>query len=66
MRYKGIHKENREQVLQSLILNSASHARGLLDTKTRPLYMLSTRDPPQNRGHIQTESEGLEKDIPHK
>ena len=28
--------------------------------------MFSTRDPPQNRGHIQTESEGLEKDIPHK
>ena len=23
--------------------------------------MLSTRDPPQNRGHIQTGSEGLEK-----
>ena len=23
--------------------------------------MLSTRDPPQNRGHIKTESEGLEK-----
>ena len=23
--------------------------------------MLSTRDPPQNNGHIQTESEGLEK-----
>ena len=34
--------------------------------KTRPLYMLSTRDPPQNKGHIQTESEGLEKDIPWK
>ena len=34
--------------------------------KTRPLYMLSTRDLPQNRGHIQTESEGLEKDIPRK
>ena len=31
--------------------------------KKRPLYMLSTRDPPQNRGHIQTESEGLEKDF---
>ena len=31
--------------------------------KTRPLYMLSTRDPPQNKGHIQTESEGLEKYI---
>ena len=25
--------------------------------------MLSIRDPPQNKGHIQTESEGLEKDI---
>ena len=33
----------------------------LNDTKTKPLYMLSTRDPPQNKGHIQTESEGLEK-----
>ena len=28
--------------------------------------MLLTRDPPQNKGHIQTESEGLEKDIPCK
>ena len=28
--------------------------------------MLSTRDPPQNKGRIQTESEGLEKDIPCK
>ena len=28
--------------------------------------MLSTRDPPQNEGHIQTESQRLEKDIPHK
>ena len=27
--------------------------------------MLSTRDPPQNKGHIQTESEGLEKKIFH-
>ena len=34
--------------------------------KKRPLYMLSTRDPPRNKGHIQTESEGLEKDIPCK
>ena len=34
-----------------------------MDTKTRPLYMLSTRDPPQNKGHMQTESEGLEKDF---
>ena len=31
--------------------------------KKRPLHMLSTRDPPQNRGYIQTESEGLEKDF---
>ena len=30
------------------------------------LHMLSTGDPPQNRGHIQTESEGLEKDFPCK
>ena len=28
--------------------------------------MLSTRDPPQTQGHIQTESEGLEKDISRK
>ena len=28
--------------------------------------MLSTRDPTQNRGHIQTESEGMEKVIPCK
>ena len=34
--------------------------------KKRPLYMLSTRDPPRNKGHIQTESEGLKKDIPCK
>ena len=34
--------------------------------KKRPLYMLSTRDPPQNTGHIQAESQGLEKDISHK
>ena len=36
---------------------------GWMDTKTRLLYMLSTRDPPQTKGHIQTESEGWEKDI---
>ena len=28
--------------------------------------MFSTRDPAQNKGHIQTESEGVEKDIPRK
>jgi len=32
----------------------------LMDTKTRPLYMLSTRNSPQIWGHIQTESERLE------
>ena len=37
-----------------------------MDIKTRPLYMLSTKHLPQNKGHIQTESEGLEKDIPCK
>ena len=39
---------------------------GRMDTKTRPLYMLSTRDPPLVEGHIETESEGLEKDIARK
>ena len=39
---------------------------GWMDTKTRSLYMFSTRDPPQNKGHVQTESEGLEKDSPCK
>ena len=39
---------------------------GWMDTKIRPLNMLSTTDPPQNKAHIQTESEGLEKDISHK
>ena len=29
-------------------------------------HMWSTRDPPQNMEHIQTESEGLEKNISHK
>ena len=37
-----------------------------MDIKTRPLYVLSTRDPTQNKGHKQTESEGLEKGIPLK
>ena len=27
--------------------------------------MLSARDPPQNKGHIKTKSEGLEKNILH-
>ena len=35
-------------------------------TKTRPVYMLSTRDPIEIQGHIQTESEGMEKGIPCK
>ena len=34
----------------------------LSGTKTRSLYMLPKRDPRQNKGHIQTESERLEKD----
>ena len=37
-----------------------------MDTKTRPIYMRSTRDPLQTQGHIQTKSEGMEKDIPRK
>ena len=37
-----------------------------MDTKPRSIYMLSTRDPLQTYGHIQTESEGIKKDIPCK
>ena len=37
-----------------------------MDTETRPVYMLSTRDPLQTKGHIQTESVVMEKDIPCK
>ena len=36
---------------------------GQMHTKVRPLRMLSTRDPLQTEGHIQIETEGLEKDI---
>ena len=39
---------------------------GQMDTNTRHLYTLSTRDPPQTKRHTLTESEGLEKDIPCK
>ena len=34
--------------------------------KTRPVYMLSTGQPLHTQGHMQTESEGKEKDIPCK
>ena len=37
-----------------------------MDTKTRPLYMLSTRNPLQTSRHIKTESEKMEKYIPCK
>ena len=31
-----------------------------------PIYVVYKRDPPQNKGHLQTKSEGLEKDISHR
>ena len=34
--------------------------------KNKTIIYAVYRDPPQNKGHIQTESEGLEKDISHK
>ena len=37
-----------------------------MDTKTWPLYILSKRDQPQNKGHIQIETEGLENYISSK
>ena len=47
-------------------LNGYKYKTPIYVVYTRLLYMLSTRDPPQNKGHIQTESEGLEKDFPCK
>ena len=35
---------------------------GLMYTKTRPTYMLSARNSFETQRHIQTESEGTEKD----
>ena len=32
---------------------------GWVDTKTRPIHMLSTRDSLQTSGHLQTESKGM-------
>ena len=37
-----------------------------MDKKTWPAYMLSKRDPQQNKRPTQTESKGLEKNIPSK
>ena len=37
-----------------------------MDTKARPIYTLSTREPLHTQGHIQTDIEGMEKDIPCK
>ena len=37
-----------------------------MDKKTRPTHILPTRDPPQNKKPTQTESEGLETNIPSK
>ena len=37
-----------------------------MDRTTKPVYMLSIRDSLQIHGHIQTESEGMEKCIPRK
>ena len=35
-----------------------------MDANTRPVYMHSTRDPLQIQGHIETESEVMEKGTP--
>ena len=37
-----------------------------MDKKTSPAHMLPTRDPLQNKRPTQTESEGLEANIPSK
>ena len=44
-------------------LNAPTKRQRLAEWIKKPLYMLSKTDPPQTKGHIQTESEELEKDI---
>ena len=39
---------------------------GLMDTKTSPIYMPSSRDPLHFQGRIQSESERMEENIPCK
>ena len=49
-------------------LNAPTKRHRLAEWKlnTKPIYMLSTRDPLQTYRRIQSESEGMEKDIPCK
>ena len=49
-------------------LNALTKRQGLAESiqKQDPLYMLPTTDPSQTKGYIQTESDGLEKDILYK
>ena len=65
---KGSIQEEDITIINIYGLNAPTKRQKLAEwmQKTRSLYMLSTRDPPQNKGHIQTESEGLEKDNPCK
>ena len=44
-------------------LNAPTKRQRLAEWIKKPLYMLSKTDPPQTKGHIQTENEELEKDI---
>ena len=37
-----------------------------MDKKTQPTYMLSTRDPPQNKRPIQAEGKEIEINIPNR
>jgi len=39
---------------------------GWVDSKTRPIYMLSIEDPPQTWGHLQTEGKRMGEGIPHR
>ena len=48
-------------------LNASTKTHRLAERiQKKPVYMLSTRDPHQTEGHIETENEGMEKDIPCK
>ena len=48
------------------IINLNVSGLNALSKRQRLAEWIQKQDPPQTQGHIQTESEGLEKDISHK
>ena len=49
--------------LKSLKCSNQKTSSSRIDTKTRPIYMLYPRNPPQFKRYTQSKSKGIEKDI---